>query len=174
MLPYLLYGVIAGLAVAIWLNYRNQRRAKQNKPFIPVTPYVALGGYAVMLLSITFLSRESGTSGVVDLELFSTLKINTRNNAYVIENVLLFIPYGIVVPWAAKWARHLWKCAFLGVLSSLVIESMQLLTQRGCFQVDDILTNLLGSIIGYMLFWICIKIFNKKHFDAQKDSKIDV
>lgn len=161
MLPHLLYGAIGGLAVAILLSYCNQRRTKKNQPLLRVTPYVAFGAYAVMLLTITFLSRESGTSGVVDLELFSTLKINTRNNAYVIENVLLFIPYGIVLPWAAEWARRLWKCAFLGALSSLAIESMQLLTQRGCFQVDDILTNWIGSIMGYFIFWIGSAIYSR-------------
>lgn len=162
MLPHLLYGGIGALTVAIVLNYCNQKRTKKNQPLIPTLPYIVLGGYLVMLVTITFLSRESGTSGVIDLELFSSFKINTRNNAYVIENVLLFIPYGIVIPWAVKWTRRLWKCAFLGMLTSLIIESMQLLTRRGCFQLDDIMTNWIGSIVGYLLFRIGYAIYNRK------------
>ena len=51
--------------------------------------------YVAVLLAITYFSRESGSrSGMMDLELFSTWGINNRNNAYVVENVLLFIPYG--------------------------------------------------------------------------------
>lgn len=171
MLPYALYGVIGGLAVAILLNYNNQRKVGKNKPQTKVLPHSILCGYIVMLLTITFLSRESGTSGVVDLELFSSLKINTRNNAYVIENVLLFIPYGVLVPWTFTWLRRLWKCAFLGALSSLAIESMQLLTRRGCFQVDDILTNWIGSIIGYFLFFICYRMYCK--VQGRKNSKAE-
>ena len=34
---------------------------------------------------------------MMDLELFSTWGINDRNNAFVVENVLLFIPYGFVL-----------------------------------------------------------------------------
>lgn len=161
MLPYALYGVIGGLACAILLNYNNQRRLEKNRAQARVLPCSILWGYLVMLLTITFLSRESGTSGVVDLELFSTLKINTRNSAYAIENVLLFIPYGVLVPWVLKRMRHLWKCAALGALNSLAIESMQLFTGRGCFQVDDILANLIGSVLGYLLWGVCNRIYRK-------------
>ena len=60
-----------------------------------------------ILLVITYFSRESGSrTGMMDLELFSTWGINDRNNAFVVENVLLFIPYGFVLPWADVRQRH--------------------------------------------------------------------
>ena len=39
-------------------------------------------------------------------------------------------------------------------MTSLGVETIQLITGRGYFQVDDILTNVLGGIIGYWMFWL--------------------
>ena len=50
--------------------------------------------------------------------------------------------------------------AFLGTVTSLLIETLQLVTGRGFFQIDDILTNALGTVIGYLVFRI-ISLFRK-------------
>lgn len=108
--------------------------------------------YVALMLMITFLSRESGSRIGVDLELLSTWGINDRNNAYVVENVLLFIPYGLISCWAFLKIRRLFACMALGAATSLGIELLQLATGRGYFQIDDILTNILGTLIGFLLF----------------------
>ena len=59
-----------------------------------------------------------------------------------------FIPFGILVPLKWKQLRNTFVCTFLGFCLSCVIEIMQLITERGHFQVDDILTNTLGALIG--------------------------
>ena len=90
----------------------------------------------------------------MDLELFSTWGINERNNAYVVENVLLFIPYGFVLAWADVRQRNFFCNLLTGALTSFAIEYMQLVTQRGYFQIDDILTNILGTILGFLCYWL--------------------
>ena len=102
-----------------------------------------------------FFSREDGSRNrAMDLELFSTWGINTRNNAFVVENVLLFIPYGFACPWAFPWLRGFFRNIFAAFVTSLGVETFQLITGRGYFQIDDILTNVLGGIIGYWMFWL--------------------
>ena len=49
-------------------------------------------------------------------------------------------------------SRGFWCCTFIGALTSLTVECLQLITQRGYFQIDDILTNTLGSVIGWLVF----------------------
>ena len=39
----------------------------------------------------------------------------------------------------------------LGIGLSLIIESVQLLTKRGTFDVDDLIMNTLGALVGYFL-----------------------
>ena len=60
----------------------------------PVLPSAFAYGYMVLILVITLLSREDGSHLGLDLTIGSTWGINARNNAYVLENVLLFVPFG--------------------------------------------------------------------------------
>ena len=72
----------------------------------------------------------------------------------MVENILLFIPYGFACPWVFRRARNLFCCTLIGAVTSLGIESLQLLTRRGYFQIDDILTNTLGTILGFLIYWL--------------------
>ena len=110
--------------------------------------------YLMIILVITFFSREDGSRIGMDLELFSTWGTNARNHAYVVENVLLFIPYGFICPWAFPWLRGFFRNTFAAFETSVGVETIQLITCRGDFRVDDILTNVLGGIIGYWMFWL--------------------
>lgn len=149
---FLPYGLVAGIVVAILLSAINDRRVKKCKEPFSVLGLTCFVMYSVIILFITYWSRESGSSEGIDLKLFSTWGINERNNAYVIENILLFIPYGFVSAWAMKPMRRFSICFFWGLLTSTAIECMQLFTGRGVFQIDDILTNTLGALVGYIFF----------------------
>lgn len=157
---YLPYGLVTGIPTAvIVLLLVNGRRKRIGKVPLKWLPGVIFGIYFAVLVAITFLSRESGSrSGVMDLELFSTWGINDRNNAFVIENVLLFIPYGFLCSWNFSSARKLFRCALFGAATSFCIEWLQLVTGRGYFQIDDILTNILGTVLGWLLFRLIFAI----------------
>ncbi len=157
VLCYLPYGLVVGILVVIILSVINDRRVKKNKPPFSVLAITGFIMYLVVLLFITFLSREDGSRRGIDMELFSTWGINTRNNAYVIENILLFIPYGFFCAWVIKAVRSVFACTVFGAATSLVIEWMQLLTGRGFFQIDDVVTNTMGAFIGYLLFRIIMQ-----------------
>lgn len=158
---YLPHGIAAGVVIVLLLRVVNDRRVRRQKTPFSVASVTALLVYMFIVLCITFLSRESGSSNGIDMEFFSTWGINDRNNAFVIENILLFIPYGFLVPWVVPGFRNLFSCLLLGLTTCLGIEYMQLITARGYFQVDDILTNTLGTILGYIIFKIYTRIRRK-------------
>lgn len=152
MLKHLPYGFLIGLPVAALLLWAaNRKKGQEGESPAPKLPVAAFGIYLSVMLVITFLSRESGNSKGVDLELFSTWGINDRNNAYVIENILLFVPFGFLGSWAFEKMRRFFLCLATGAFTSLCIESLQLVTGRGFFQIDDILTNTLGAVIGCLV-----------------------
>lgn len=155
MLRYLPGALLIGIPVsllAVWaVNRRRRRRGDGGFSVLPITVF---GVYLAVMLLITFLSRESGSRTGVDLELFSTWGINDRNNAFVIENVLLFIPYGFVSSMAFKRLRSFVSCTVFGMMTSLCIECLQLVTGRGYFQLDDILTNTAGAMLGCLIYLI--------------------
>lgn len=148
-LPWgLMIGIPAGVFVSIILN-RGKKKGAGRAFYFPIILFTI---YAALIGCITYLSRESGSRIGFDLQLFSTWGINDRNNAYVVENVLLFIPFGFLCCWAFPRVRKFSRCTFAGALTSLTVESLQLATGRGYFQIDDILTNTVGTMIGYFLF----------------------
>mgnify|MGYP004485046013 CR=1 FL=1 len=153
-MQYLPYGIMAGAVMGLILNGMNARRERKGKEAFPMAGLMAFSLYLMIILVITFFSREDGSRIGMDLELFSTWGINTRNNAFVVENVLLFIPYGFACPWAFPWLRGFFRNTFAAFVTSLGVETIQLITGRGYFQVDDILTNVLGAVIGYAIFRI--------------------
>lgn len=161
VLRYLPYGLIAGALAAFVLGIVNRRRGRKGKTVFSVAAVTGFFMYLAIMLFITFLSRESGSRDGIDLELFSTWGINKRNNAYVVENVLLFIPLGFICPWAFCSVRNPAACTMLGMAVSVGIECLQLLTKRGYFQIDDILTNTLGMAVGYVLFW-CVSALKRR------------
>lgn len=149
---YLPCAIMAGLFAVAILGWINRNRNRRGKSGLSLSALTCLVMYVTILLTLTYFSRESGSRIGIDLELFSTWGINQRNNAYVVENVLLFIPYGFIMAWADPRQRNFLLNLLTGAVTSLLIECMQLVTGRGFFQIDDILTNILGTVLGYLCF----------------------
>lgn len=79
----------------------------------------------------------------------------------LIGNVVGFMPYGFILPLIYKSKRKLWMITLLTMEFSLFIEMTQLLLKVGICDVDDILMNTLGGMLGYGLFTVCNKIRRK-------------
>lgn len=77
----------------------------------------------------------------------------------LLGNVFCFVPFGFVLPIISRQQRSLWRIAFLSFLSSLLVELIQLVSKVGSCDVDDMILNTLGGVIGYLLFWICHRLF---------------
>lgn len=108
--------------------------------------------YTTVILYLAFFSREPGSRTGIDLMLFETWKDSPTAKAFVIENVLMFIPFGILFPAAFRQLRSGVCCTMLGFLSSVCLELAQLVTQRGHCQLDDVVMNTLGTWIGWMIY----------------------
>lgn len=69
----------------------------------------------------------------------------------LIGNVVLLVPVGFLVPFIHRnmtWRKSL----ILAVASGLAIEGMEVMFRVGIFDVDDIILNALGVMIGYWAF----------------------
>lgn len=146
--PVGVFAFVLAFGLVLWIN---RGRCRHGQAKVSAFPVAAFCMYAVILFTITFLSRESGSGDGIDLELFSTLGINDRNNAYVLENILLFVPYSFFAVIGFGRYRKVYRAFFLCLFTSLVIECLQYITARGVFQLDDILTNVLGGVLGILL-----------------------
>ena len=74
----------------------------------------------------------------------------------LIVNMLMFIPMGIMLPLVFKNINK--KNIFvIAILITLSIEILQPIVGRS-FDIDDIIMNFIGSIIGYLAVTIFIKL----------------
>ena len=74
--------------------------------------------------------------------------------ANLLGNVLIFFPFGFFMPMASKYRSFL-STAFYSLVFSLIVEISQLLLKVGCFDVDDLLLNTVGGMLGYIVFGVC-------------------
>lgn len=131
--------------------------------------------YIVALVYFLFFAEEYGRRAAGDefrynLVLFQEIRrfIEYRHVVgtfalitNVAGNVIGFIPFGMILPIIYKRTR---KFMFITILSfelSLFVEITQLIFRVGCFDVDDLLLNTVGGMIGYFLFYMCNKIRRK-------------
>ncbi|MDD3368902.1 MAG: VanZ family protein [Lachnospiraceae bacterium] len=64
-------------------------------------------------------------------------------------NLLMFIPFGCMLPMLHEKADKLWVVAANAFLFIVGIELFQLVSAFGAFDVDDILLNMAGVFLGF-------------------------
>ena len=79
--------------------------------------------------------------------------------AEIILNVVIFVPLGMYAGVLFKrWGFV--KKLFFFFLISLMFEGLQFIFKIGAFDITDIITNILGGIIGSLIFEAIEKLFN--------------
>ena len=158
---YIPAGAAAGLLVCAILCFRacvKNRHCRHGSERRWKPPYAAaflMTVYLVVLSWLVFFNREVGSRDGVTLELFGTIGRGIRGNSFVTENIMLFVPFGILAPFVWPVFRRGWLCVPFGAACSVAIEGVQYLTKRGYCQLDDVVMNTAGMLIG----WIVYRIF---------------
>ena len=90
-----------------------------------------------------------------------------RKNFQKAEDELRYLNYITVNPMKMRlcvWiARHFGK---KGYMLCLLIELLQLVTKVGVFDVDDIIMNTTGTLIGYIVFRVSLSIARRRKIKA--------
>ena len=81
----------------------------------------------------------------------------------IFGNVMGFIPYGFILPVITHRCRNGFFIILSGFALSLTVETIQLVTRSGCFDVDDLILNTLGAAVGYLIFAVCDHL-RRKHY----------
>ena len=75
----------------------------------------------------------------------------------IFGNIIAFLPIGVAITALSGKTRKFYKSLIIGVFLSFSIEILQLNYNLGVFDIDDIMLNALGYLIGYILF---MRIYN--------------
>ena len=86
-------------------------------------------------------------------------------------NVGLFIPFGAMLfVWKGKPVWFL-EVTGLTFLLSLGIEIIQLITRVGVFDVDDIILNTVGGMLGYFIYRV-VRVVNRRRKHAKRKKEL--
>lgn len=129
-IPWWYYAVAVLLCVTVWRIWK--------KPSLGL-----LIGYSFLILTETVLIRKPFIGEHIKLELFWSWKQWLVQKKQILTNVVMFIPVGVL-------AGRLWKWKGLLVAAGLsgLIEVLQVLTARGLMELDDVMHNMVGAVVG--------------------------
>jgi glycopeptide antibiotics resistance protein len=150
---------------------RNGRAADQGRP--PVAPpatvtvrvLVMLAAFVVMVGFAVVLARLTLSPSAASVDLAHT---NMRPGASIRDyldqpefrdtvkqlggNIALGVPFGVLLPVVWPRARGLLRAAVVTAAVMILVEVAQgLLVEGRAFDIDDVILNTAGSILGYLL-----------------------
>lgn len=79
----------------------------------------------------------------------------------IIANIVMFAPLGCIFPIIFVKTRKLWKTTIYMALFSFFIEFIQYFIGRSA-DIDDLMLNTIGGMLGYFVFYIFSRLFHKK------------
>jgi glycopeptide antibiotics resistance protein len=98
--------------------------------------------------------KQANLKPFVTIRLFSSNRVSSEYRYKNIGgNIIGFIPLGILLPIVFVFLRRWWRLALFVFCISLSFETFQLLTGVGVFDVDDLILNTAGGMIGYVLYF---------------------
>ena len=86
----------------------------------------------------------------------------------LLGNVLAFVPFGVILPMLTPKCRNFFHIVLRGVDFSLFVETIQLISKVGSFDVDDLILNTLGAALGYLAYRLIRRYFRRKHDDRKE------
>lgn len=165
--PPALIGLAAGAALLVPLK-RKRLREGARFPRGQAAAILLLLCYLGGLAAVTLMNRmESGMGMGIQLRPF--LAFWEAWNAFTLQvwlnpllNIAMFLPLGVLLPLAVKrFQRWYWMLA-AGAGISLVIEGLQHFLSRGQADVDDLICNTLGAMLGYCLVMLFLSLKRKR------------
>lgn len=148
---------LGGVLLVVW---------KGIKTGIRYSAVLLLIEYTFLLFCSTVLFRMTGTSSRYDFQPFWSY---SRPDLLVenIMNVVVFVPVGLLLGIAIKNIRW-WQVLLIGCGISVSIETLQFVFMKGFSELDDVMHNTLGCLVGFLIYRAGLKVI----LSANKDEII--
>jgi glycopeptide antibiotics resistance protein len=152
--------------------------------YIRIIATILFVPYMLLLIKMSFLSAFSsvvirfgiGSINVVPFKSIVHYIFNYQNLNYDIwfnnlfGMVIAFIPFGLLIPILYNRIKRSFDIIFASALMSMCFEVFQFITNRGIADIDDIILNTLGGILGFTFLKAMVKLvsfLNKKISDRK-------
>jgi glycopeptide antibiotics resistance protein len=154
------------LLLYAWFFYSAYRWKQENAIAILVQSSFFI--YIFMVLTLTgyfILFREISTHGWatnmririrhedhVNLTPLKIFKIYEPGDKQIVGNLVMLFPLGIYLPILYKRLNNFFLVLLVSLLVSVLIELFQLATRFRSADVDDVILNTTGAIVGFLVF----------------------
>ena len=137
-------------AIIIFIYILSVRSSKRQNRYLLIL-------YLVVIIYMTLFNRSPLSSRRMSLNLFASYRYFLVNDYFrreILNNILLFIPLGVIL----AQLRSRWSTAAIPFLISIGIEILQFITKQGLLEIDDVISNGLGGILGFTagMLWLYI------------------
>jgi glycopeptide antibiotics resistance protein len=107
--------------------------------------------------------KSNREMGILNLNLTPFKQINDYKknifNLFAIKNIfgniIAFLPFGFFIP--TIYNKNFINTLIISLISILIIETLQFITMLGYFDIDDIILNTTGCLIGYFIYKMIYK-----------------
>lgn len=107
--------------------------------------------YCLFIMWVAVLSRKPTGRHEIELRLLWSYRLFISGGpdgrqAVIqnLQNILFFVPFGLLLP-AKRW----WIVALSSLCLSVTIEALQFIGGLGLAELDDVICNVIGAIIGF-------------------------
>lgn len=181
------YGFILLISIIIWSVYRIIVN-KKNKN-ISILREVVISLFFIYFLAVIYFTICKG--GLLNIAFKNNVYINLIpfketmqmfNNEFmgignalynIMGNIIMFIPLGFFIPFLFESGNKFNKVLLYSLCASITIEMIQLLTSINITDIDDVIFNTLGGVIGLVMYRSYALIFGNtkigKIFNSIKD-----
>jgi len=144
--------IIVSMRVAYLIKYKKEIILYKELLDLLFIIYVLCLFYVVTFEDVSFgITNLTPFTEIFRYDIGSRLFIKN-----VLGNIILFIPYGFFISYYLKLEKT-YSILGLSFLISITIETTQVFIGR-VFDIDDIILNLIGGIIGFSIYHIITKI----------------
>lgn len=174
--PIFLLGIIV-IGISLIIIFKKNRNVPKIKIFvISFLMYYYLCILFTNIVGIPTLSEFFRLSYFGERIFNPNLNLIPFNDGISLSfvlNIFLFIPLGFFSPMISKKYESIKNTVLLGFGLSLFIEIVQLFTLFRATDVDDLITNVFGTLIGYLCFRVIVKLKFVKLCSAFQSEKRD-
>ena len=163
-IPIFVYIIIIIVLLVLWtvLAYllRNRSFWKDMNTVLLIITVIS-----VIVITLAFRQYSERMYSLIPFSSFEAAKTYPDVYQQMMLNVVLFLPLGMTLPFAlnARVKRPIIVTVVFAVLFSAVIESMQFVLMRGYAEIDDVIFNTLGAVLGVIPYMISNLLYNNTH-----------
>ena len=131
--------------------------------------------YVLLLFELLTGTENSLGSGINYIPFKEIMRYKFGGKMFIYNvfgNILIFIPFGYFISRYIK-PKKVWPIIMDALITSVTVETVQLKIGRS-FDIDDVMLNILGAILGYFVYIALDAIYKHLPKIFQKDFIYDV